>query len=221
MVSNVYCIQNNEAINMLQTRIVSIIGSEDLQETSDVGQILKSICERLVILGFSLRTSGTEGTEMIALNVYKEQIEQGIIPPTRLKVFLPWRGFNTVLPYPQCYTTVGPKNYDLCSNFIRSVHSYWAKGTRQTKLLQAKNALIIFGEKLNRPCDLVIAYAELDNKGKVVGTASSAIELATVQKIPVFNLWDQENLETNLFELRTLLRNWGYPVVTEENVVFM
>lgn len=206
---------------MLQTRTVSVIGSEILKEGSEIGQILKSVCERLAVLGFILRTSGTEGTEMIALSTYKNQVDMGVIPPTRIKVFLPWREFNTFLPYPQCYTTIGPANYDLCSSFIRSVHPHWAKGTRQTKLLQAKNALIVFGEKLNKPCDFILAFAPTNAKGLVTGIASSAIELANLQNIPVFNLYDEENLDNTLFELRVLLRSWNYPVITEESVDYM
>lgn len=203
---------------MLQTRIVSIVGSESLNENSDTAEILSSISDRLAVLGFSLRTSGTAGTEMIALKAYKENVDAGIIPPTRIKVFLPWRSYNTYLPFPQCYTTISPVNYDMCSNFIRAVHPYWSKGTRNIKLLQAKNALIVFGEKLNRPCDLVIGYFETDSKGLPKGTLSSVVELAKLRSIPVFNLYDLENIEDTLFNLRTLLRKWGYPVVTEKEV---
>ena len=205
---------------MLHPQTVGIIGSDSVKAESELGQILTSICTRLAILGVTLRTSGTDGTELIAIQAYKEQLELGVIPPSRIRVFLPWRGYNTtLLPYGECYTTISKLNYDLCSNFIRTVHPYWASGTKNMKLLQAKNALIVFGEKLNRPCDFLIVVAEKDLQGRYIGVPSSAIELAKVKGIPIFDLGDDSSLENTLYELRLYLRSQGYPVITEPEVI--
>lgn len=205
---------------MLQSRFVAVVGSDQVNPESELGQILTSIFDRLAVLGLILRTSGTIGTELIALNAYKRHLDMGTIPPSRIKVFLPWRGYNkTLQPYGECYTTVSKLNYDLCSNFIRTVHPYWASGTKNMKLLQAKNALIIFGEKLNRPCDLLITVTDKDVSGKVKGVPNSAIELAKARNIPIFDLAIDDTLEDTLFELRSYLRSLGYPIVAEEQVV--
>lgn len=205
---------------MLQSKIVSVVGSDQVNPESNLGQILSSIFTRLAILGLTLRTSGTDGTELIAIQAYKKQLDMGVITPSRVRVFLPWRGYNkTLQPYGECYTTISKLNYDLCSNFIRSVHPYWASGTKNMKLLQAKNALIIFGEKLNRPCDFLITVTEKDPQGKIKGVPSSAVELAKVRNIPIFDLAEDDTLDDTLFELRTYLRKVGYPIVAEEEVV--
>lgn len=202
---------------MLQSRIVSIVGDPELQENSEIGQILQQICKRLALFGFSLRTSGTIGTELIAVNVYKDLMDKGQISPSRLKIYLPWQGYNTSVNYKQCYYNVTNANYDLCSNFVRTVHAYWHTGTKHIKLMHAKNALIIFGDKLNKPTDLLIVCSKLNSK-KVHGTDISAVELALAKNIPVFNLYD-ENIEDILYNLRSYLRNAGYPVIKEEEVI--
>ena len=72
---------------MLQSKIVSVVGSDQVNPESNLGQILSSIFTRLAILGLTLRTSGTDGTELIAIQAYKKQLDMGVITPSRVRVF--------------------------------------------------------------------------------------------------------------------------------------
>lgn len=202
----------------MQSRSIGVIGNEAIYRDSEMYLILEEVFQRLALFSINLRTSGTLGIESIALDAYKKALDEGIIIPDRIQVFQPWRDYSNIIPYAQCYTTVGIGNFDVASNLIRSVHPYWSSASKQTKLQHAKNALIVFGRKLTSPLDALIIYSPVDSNGNIHGNITSAVELANKRNIPVFNLGDKSKIDLVFKEFRTYLRSLGYPVINEDKV---
>ncbi len=205
---------------MLQSRVLTVVGDNfPIEEGSELYPVLNSLFARFADLGFTLRTSGTLGIELSALKAYKKKLDKGLITPKRVQVFSPWNGYSTLIPITSCYVYLTVDNFSPASNFVRLVTPYWDKGTRNMKKQQAKNAMMVFGAKLDRPCDLMIVWNEKDAKGNPTGSTATAIRLAETNGIPVFDLTDQDDLFDTFFKLRQHLRSLGYPIVAEEEVV--
>lgn len=204
---------------MLHTQVVGVVGGELLVQHEELKDILSQVFERLAEFGVHLRTTGSQGIEQIALQCYKGFIDSGNIAPTRVNVFLPWHGYNTLFRgYPgDIYTTLSVSNFKQCSNFVRLVHSHFTALSDKNQKMYATAPFVVFGRKLNRPADFLITYSPVNEHGKMVGSSVVASKLAEMKGIPVFN-FASEDVEEVLIELRQYLRGQGFPVVSEYEV---
>lgn len=205
---------------MLHKNVVAVV-SEPMVLSDNLSKILSQVFHRLAVLGVHLRTSGSLGLELLAVQQYKELIDYGKISPERVEMYLPWAGYNTMLQeHKGVNTVVNLSNFDNASSIIKLVHPTYMSCRPTTKKLHAKNALIIFGKKLSNPVDFLITVASPDPVSKtVLGSTSSALDLAKVKGIPVFNFSPEENVMDVLKDLRIFLRGLGLPVITEEEVM--
>lgn len=201
---------------MYKTHIVSVVGSlKGIDPNSEVDKVIRNVIKKLIVYGFIFRTSGSSGIEMAVLQELKYKMNKGLLLPNHLQLYLPWNGYNTSIPYPECYTTVNVHNYNRAFKFARVVCPSAVKETKHTKLFHAKNALVVFGKQLNTPSDILIAYVEKDFKGKVKGKDASAVLLAEAKGIPVINLYGI-SVKEFLSQLSLVVRGLGYPVYAQE-----
>lgn len=196
---------------MLHSRIVSVVGSTYLSKDSELGTYLSSFFTKLGYLGFTLRTSGSLGIESIAVDSYLTLMREGVVSPSRLKICRPYLKYNTHVPYKQCYVTVTSLNYELCSDIVKAVTPYWRGIGNQSKLMHCKNAFVMYGEHLNTPSTFLIVFDEPDIHGVVKGFSSSAIALAKLNKIPIFNFSSSDPAQT-IADLKQFLHKYGIPI---------
>jgi hypothetical protein len=70
-------------------------------------------------------------------------------------------------------------------------HPAWDRCSPYAKKLHGRNAMIVLGESLDDPVELVICWTK---DGKPKGGTAQAIRIAEAHDIPVFNLGDEKNL---------------------------
>ncbi len=70
-----------------------------------------------------------------------------------------------------------------------TVHPAWGACNEYTRLLHARNTFQIYGQDLNIPSDLVIAYAEELKPDVLKGGTGVAWAMAKASNIPRFNLY--------------------------------
>lgn len=71
-------------------------------------------------------------------------------------------------------------------------HPAWDRCNESSRKLHGRNAMILFGDKLDFPVKFVICYAKDENEG---GTALG-IRIARAHNIPVFNMFNNKDYST-------------------------
>lgn len=193
---------------MLNTSYVGILGLDSSYEDKQALKLIEALTLKLLELGFSIRTSGTLGIEAHALNVIKDKIFiKGEVSLDRIKVAEPYNGYSKIIPNRSCYVTVNVNNYKLCSNYLNLVVPHWDSLSREVKLFNAKNAFVVFGEKLNSPLDLLVVYDD----NSPTSLIKSAVDLAKLKNIPVINLYSSD-FDVQINNLRSFFKDMKSPV---------
>lgn len=170
----------------------------------DIKELQESIANRLTNLGCKLITDGNgESSANFQRGVCK-------INPKLCEVILPWENYgNDYLEDSfkgSTYTVIDEYKYEIAAEFLKEMVMPWFDDLKCfVKKLNAKNFYQLFINGLN-PVDVVIYYAEEDDKGKVKDTSSFAIILARKEEIPTFNLKIEEQ-KNELLELISRLEN--------------
>ena len=125
--------------------------------------------------GLTLRSGGADGADYA--------FERGARKAEgTMEIYLPWVGFNG-----RSFQFTKPSNaaYDLASE----IHPAWFKCSRGMKALHARNCHQILGMDLNSPSSFVVCWTP---DGKLVGGTRTALVLASLNNIPVFNLFNYD-----------------------------
>jgi hypothetical protein len=80
------------------------------------------------------------------------------------------------------------KKDDICVDALalaKSIHPNWSACDSVARSLHARNCYQILGKDLNTPSELVICWTP---EGKIVGGTATALRLAKINNIPIFNL---------------------------------
>lgn len=202
---------------MLNLGTVAVVGSENFHPDNKQSKLFTLLFERLATLGVTLRTSGTEGLEYLALTQYVQHLNTGDIAPTQLEVYLPWRRYNTMVPAGQCYHCVTVDNFAKAIPYVRKVKPDFTKGTHKAKLFQAKNVFLTFGRSLDKPVDFLITATPMTNDNIPMGLSSTAVLFANLKNIPVFNFYESSSFEETFRDLLTFLNGLGYPIRATAN----
>lgn len=74
-------------------------------------------------------------------------------------------------------------------NLASTVHPAWHNCSEGAQKLHGRNCFQVLGEDLKTPVDFVLCWTQ---KGKAVGGTATAINLAKLNNIPIFNFYETE-----------------------------
>lgn len=130
--------------------------------------------------GYTLRSGGADGMDSL--------FEEGF--PDRKEIYLPWKGFNK---NNSSLHNITPEAMELASQH----HPVWNKLTDGPRRLMARNCYQVLGQYLNEPSDILVCYTwdgceSYRTRDIKTGGTGLAIELASLYKIPVINMFNQD-----------------------------
>ncbi|WP_298705568.1 hypothetical protein [uncultured Variovorax sp.] len=157
---------------------------------------MRELAAELAGLGYLLRSGAADGADMA--------FEQGCdAAGGRKAIFLPWPGFQGRHPDGHsCTYLPGREAFELAA----TLHPAWSNLSRGPRALHARNSLQILGLDLATPSAFVLcwtadcAQTAKETSSKTGGTGT-AIRLASLRDVPVFNLARDDAL----MRLRVLL----------------
>lgn len=76
--------------------------------------------------------------------------------------------------------------------YASKFHSNWNNCSEYVKKLHGRNAMIILGQNLDKPVKFVICWTK---NGKDIGGTGLALRIAIENKIPIFNLYDENTFK--------------------------
>lgn len=120
---------------------------------------------------------------------------------TRKEIYVPWNDYNN-LPY---LYPIPVNAFKIAS----SLHPVWDKLSYGVKKLHARNTMQILGPNLNHKSDFVICWTEdgVEHKEQITdktGGTATAIALASINNIPVYNIKNKESLDRLIIFLQEL-----------------
>lgn len=113
------------------------------------------------------------------------------------EIYLPWKTFNGPLAHvPTKYVSTGPS--DVAKAIAATLHPAWHHLGHGGRLLHARNVHQVLGADCETKSAFLLCWT---TGGRVTGGTATAIRLATIKHIPVYNLWfahDRARFETEL-----------------------
>lgn len=174
-------------------RYYSGVGSRKAVGLSEVESAIKMAAKRLSELGYILRSGGAIGPD-----TWFEEATIGTQTESDMEIYLPKKN---MFGHPS-------ELYNVCDDALAlaaTIHRWWNETNDLVKKLHARNCYQVLGKDLNTPSSFVICYTP---KGAPVGGTRTAIKLAEMNDIPVFNFgkYKPENYEDafELFLMRTV-----------------
>jgi hypothetical protein len=141
----------------------------------DIQRIMYRFAQVMAEQGMTLRSGGADGADT-AFECGARKAEG------TMEIYLPWVGFNGRSSH---FTRPSDAAYDIASE----IHPAWFKCSRGAKALHARNCHQILGMDLNSPSSFVVCWTP---GGKLVGGTRTALVLASLNNIPVFNLFNHD-----------------------------
>jgi len=141
----------------------------------DIQRIMYRFAQVMAEQGMTLRSGGADGAD--------SAFEQGCDSVQGKKqIYLPWVGFNG-----RSSQFTAPSQPAL---FLASeIHPAWYKLSQGARKLHARNMHQVLGMDLETPSHFVVCWTP---QGRPIGGTRSAIVLAGIQSIPVFNLFNYD-----------------------------
>ena len=155
------------------------IGSRSTPD--DVLKQMEIIGEELAKAKWCLRSGYADGAD----NAFGRGMAK--VPDAQAQIFLPWPGFNGApdFPHPWFHHTYPEECEEQAVKYAAHVHPAWHNCSNAAKRLHTRNVYQILGLKLVEPSNMVICWTK---DGKLAGGTATAIRLANMASIPVFNL---------------------------------
>jgi hypothetical protein len=105
-------------------------------------------------------------------------------------LYVPWGAFGSdrkLNGNPRVVVPTGPLLAD-AMELAADIHPAWDKVSGPARLLHARNCFQVLGDDLDTPSELLICYA-IPDKRSVKGGTRTAVELAKMFQIPIYNLF--------------------------------
>ena len=144
---------------------------------SDVQHSMKSIARQLSPTGWCLRSGNATGAD--------QAFQRGA---TQKNIFLPFQNFNFMFADNKTAAYVEPCEQQI--EIAARHHPAWKNCSDVAKALLARNVLIILGEHLDDPVEMVVTWFPEGYSG---GTMH-ALRIASTYGIPVFNIRELDDL---------------------------
>jgi hypothetical protein len=136
---------------------------------------MTQIASTLDLKDYTLRSGGAAGAD--------SAFEDG----TRYKipeVYLPWPNFRGKKSF---FQPPKPATFEIAKKY----HPAWHKLTEAGKKFMARNVHQILGWDLNDPSDFVVCWTA---DGKASGGTGQALRIAAACKIPIYNLYNEDDI---------------------------
>ena len=141
----------------------------------DILKLMTEIAIALSSDNYILRSGGAGGAD--------EAFEIGA---TQKRIYIPWSGFNG-------------KSYDGENYLVPDYNEEWVFDyhprpdylSRGALRLMSRNTYQVLGDDLNSPSDFIVCWTR---DGKASGGTGQALRIAADFKIPVYNLFNEEEL---------------------------
>lgn len=153
-------------------------------------QLMREVASDLAGLGYILRSGGADGADMAC--------EEGCDAAGGPKeIFLPWPGFQGRYPDAKASTFLPtPESFELAA----TLHPAWSNLSRGPRALHARNSLQILGLDLATPSAFVLCWTPdgaqtVQETNSKTGGTGTAIRLASLRGVPVFNLARDDALQ--------------------------
>lgn len=102
----------------------------------------------------------------------------------RMELYLPWATYNGPPPYTPDRLYVGAMQ--AARSIAATLHPAWDKLTDGGQTLHARNVHQVLGWNCNKPSKFLICWTP---DGRAIGGTATAMRLAGIKHIPVYNLW--------------------------------
>lgn len=158
-------------------RYYSGIGSR--KATGPIMNILTETARFLETKGFILRSGGADGCDLA--------FEEGVVNPANKEIYLPWKGFNK---NPSPLFNTNARAAEIARLVIEDSH--WNALSQAGRKLHSRNVHQLLGLDLETPSSFVACWTP---QGKVSGGTATAIKLADLYEVPVFNFGIYEDDE--------------------------
>lgn len=113
-----------------------------------------------------------------------------------MEIYLPWNGFQNYRHGAGFFDAKRFTNHKQAEAIVSQIHPAWDRLTNGPRLLHTRNVYQVLGQDLNSPSRFLICYAEpVGNRGQVKGGTNTAVQLALLNNVPVFNLYYKEAQE--------------------------
>lgn len=167
---------------------------------ADIQELMTKIAMALEKGSYQLRSGGAAGAD--------SAFEKGIIEDSNKSIYLPYKGFNK---------NKSPKYSDPSQealDWAKKAHPYFEKLGDFARSAHARNAHQVLGDDLKDPVKFVVCWTpdgaehtDECHSTDVTGGTRTAIVIATLNNIPVFNLARPDGLT----RLRAFVRNEPVP----------
>lgn len=137
----------------------------------DICQKMTEIAAKLESFGYILRSGGADGADIA--------FEMGVKDPDNKHIYLPWKNFNHNPSHR--YWAPSREVYTL----TKFIHPNYNMLSSASQKLHARNFYQVLGDDLSTPSDFLICWTE---NGKEIGGTRTALKVAYVKDIPVYNL---------------------------------
>lgn len=157
------------------------IGSRETP--AEVAQMMVKIGAICAKKGFILRSGGADGAD--------KAFENGCDKIGGQKeIYLPWKGFNGS----QSNLYDLPKT-NLAEEMAFQYHPNLYACKPPVIKLMTRNSFQVLGADLKTKSSFVVCYCPIDNNGNLKGGTAQALRIAKDKKIPIFNLYDKDQLD--------------------------
>ena len=198
---------------------IALIGSRELEKftkyKNDI-KLIENLYYRLAQLGITM-TSGLcqLGPDGIAQKMYAKAISEGITTLEQMEVYIGDESDRkkSTLPLKEYAIIRNPNLIKKSEELAASVHPNWKACNAFARKMHSRNCHQILGYNLDNPVDAVITWTP---NGNIQGGTSTAIKLALINQIPVFNL-GLPNKQEVINEIRQFLIDNNISGVKHEN----
>ena len=138
----------------------------------EVMEAMTSLATTLQERGWILRSGGADGADLA--------FEKGA--GSKKNIFIPWKGFNDSL---SPYFNIPDKAFETAAK----IHPAWGRLGQGAKKLHARNIMQVTGMQLKVKSKFIVCWTK---GGQYKGGTSTAMKLADMLKIKVFNFYNDK-----------------------------
>lgn len=154
------------------------VGSRETPD--DICQLMTNFAAQVCALGWTLRSGGAEKAD--------KAFEAGVDVSYRKEIYLPWGAFSG------SKSMLFPPS-SVAMEMASKIHPNWDACSEGAKKLHARNIHQVLGQKLNDPVKFLICWTK---GGQHVGGTATALRVAGMYQVPIFNLGDPNMDEQTL-----------------------
>lgn len=172
---------------------------------------MASLTKLMTSHGGQCRSGNAEGADWACQHGVSEAIKEKNAKVESNQIFLPWSGFNANLPicYGEHYSTYTKEQLEKAVEIISVIHPAWKKLTQGAKKLHTRNVFQVCGLEVDDLVDFVLCWtpdgAEHHSRvTKDTGGTGTAIKIASLNEVPVYNLFNDDAIERLQAHLKSI-----------------